>query len=407
MSFTFRRPRKTNRSHAADRAGFNEAKPSPKGRVLLFLFGLPFFAAGLFFGWIGAIQPLAGVIESRSWPQVPCRIVTSEIETNRSSDGNTYRVAITFDYAFEGNTYIGGRYDFDDVSSSGYDGKSAIVARHPVGSETVCWVNPLDPAEAVLSRSIPGTVYFIIPFSGLFMLVGGGIMLGSAGLLPRRWSAKLQPKHQPLPEADQREVTLKPASGPVAKLVGTILFGAFWNGIVGVFVWQVVDSFRTGNPEWFLVFFLVPFVAVGIGFLGGVAYFALALANPRFRLTLSEGNPRLGSQVRLTWHTSGALHRLSNLAITLEGHETATYKVGTRSTTDKSLFFREPVFETDVPAAHRNGHLTFSIPPDQMHSFSAAHNKIEWSLHVTGPIRRWPDVNDRYPLTVRPLAPED
>ncbi len=67
----------------------------------------------------------------------------------------------------------------------------------------------------------------------------------------------------------------------MGKLIGMILIAAFWNGIVSVFLWQIVLSFRRGDPEWFLCLFMTPFVLVGLGLMAGVVYFLLALANPR------------------------------------------------------------------------------------------------------------------------------
>jgi hypothetical protein len=41
-----------------------------------------------------------------------------------------------------------------------------------------------------------------------------------------------------------------------------------------------------------------------------------------------------------------------------------------------------------------------------MHSFSATHNQIVWTLEVKGEIQRWPDVDDAFPITILPLPPE-
>jgi hypothetical protein len=45
----------------------------------------------------------------------------------------------------------------------------------------------------------------------------------------------------------------------LAGIVAITLVNAFWNGIVGVFVWQLFREF-----QWFLFFFLVPFELVGL-----------------------------------------------------------------------------------------------------------------------------------------------
>lgn len=383
-------------------AGFQESASSKGGRIVGFFFGIPFFAAGVFFCWIGAVKPILNAVESGSWPQVECRIASSEVERNSGDDGDTYKVAITFTYTYEDREYTGGSYDFSDMSSSGYDGKAKIVKSYPVGRETQCWVNPGEPTIAVLDRSIPRIAFFILPFSSVFILIGAGVMLGTLGLLPGISGLNFQSRHKRVVQEDRGEMHLKPSAGPIGKFIGAILIALFWNGIISVFLWQMVAGFQQADPDWFLTLFLIPFVVIGLVMIGAVFYFGLALLNPAFRLTLAEGSPRLGDMVRLRWHLNGSTNRLQSITFTLQGRESATYRAGTRSVTDKSLFFKGVLFETDDPGAHRNGEIDFLIPADLMHSFSGGNNAIKWTLQAHGSIARWPDVNEAYTMTVRP-----
>jgi hypothetical protein len=148
---------------------------------------------------------------------------------------------------------------------------------------------------------------------------------------------------------------------------------------------------------------MIPFVLVGLGLLWGVIYYILALWNPSFTLTVSEGSPRLGQKIHLEWQSSGFLGRLETLSLELEGRESATYRRGTRSVTDHSLFHKSVVFETAQPANHPGGKAELRIPDEAMHSFDGGNNKIEWSFRIRGSIRKWPDVDESYPFTVRPL----
>ena len=70
-----------------------------------------------------------------------------------------------------------------------------MVRRYPVGAKATCRVNPDHPEEAVLSRRLPALVYFAMPFSSLFILIGLAVMLGSLGLLPRKWKARVASRH--------------------------------------------------------------------------------------------------------------------------------------------------------------------------------------------------------------------
>lgn len=73
--------------------------------------------------------------------------------------------------------------------------------------------------------------------------------------------AKLQLRRELNQTEFYRRGAAIPAGVGVAGLTFVLLF---WNGIVSVFVWQLVKDF-----QWFLALFLVPFVAVGLGILGG------------------------------------------------------------------------------------------------------------------------------------------
>jgi hypothetical protein len=377
-----------NKGKKTSSPGFR-SRPSSGGRSIGgFLFGLPFFLMGAFFCWMGGLQPLVKIVDSGSWPEVPCVITHSEVESNYSSDGTTYRVKIQFRYSYQGREYSGGAFDFGSGFSSGSKGKRRIVSRYPVGLETVCLVNPANPEEAVLTRNIPGLVLFAIPFSSIFMLVGLGIMAASLGLLPEKWAAKVRSRHKPVSPETKGATILKPKIGKKGKLAGMLIFAVFWNSIVGVFLFQLVKGFMSGRPEWFLFFFMIPFVLVGLGLVWGVIYYLLALGNPSFTLTVSEGNPRLGEKVHLEWHSSGFLGRLNSLTLLIEARESATYQRGTRSVTDHSLFHSTTLFETDQPGAHTGGQLTVRIPDDAMHSFDGGNNKIEWHFHIKGSIRK-------------------
>jgi hypothetical protein len=95
---------------------------------------------------------------------------------------------------------------------------------------------------------------------------------------------------------------------------------------------------------------------------------------------------------------------LRRFQIALEGREEATYRRGTNTHTDKEVFARIQLTDTTDPFAMQSGSAKLMLPPDVMHSFKAANNKIVWALKVSGDIPRWPDINDEFPITVAPAA---
>lgn len=386
-------------------SGLRLKRTSVRGRVLGFLFGIPFFAAGLLFFWVGGAQPLLNVYNSQGWPEMPCVITLSTLETNRDSDGNTYKVHIEFSYQYEGRKYEGGSYNFSDFSSSGKSSKQEIIRQYPPGQHFSCWVNPEDPKVAVLQRNIPGIVYFIIPFSSIFILVGGAIMLGSLGFVPKKWKQKNHGSDATEDVYESRGAQiLKPKfGGSLGKLIGAFIFACFWNGIVSVFVVQAYRGFERDQTEWGLVLFLIPFVAIGLFLIGMVIYYLLALTNPKIQLHINEASPRLGDTVSLTWSSSGSIGRLHTLEFFLEGEESATYRRGTDTVTDTCIFYRKTLLSTSEPTSMMGQSIEIHIPLNLIHSFKSDNNKINWHIRIAGDIRKWPDLKETFPIFVRPI----
>jgi hypothetical protein len=196
---------------------------------------------------------------------------------------------------------------------------------------------------------------------------------------------------------------LEPQVGPAGKVFGAFVFAALWNGLVSVFVWQAIKSWQSGRPDWFLTLFIIPFVLVGIASIGAVGYFLLAVANPRPRLTLTPGRPRLGETLQLQWRFTGRSGRMSHLRIFLEGREEATYQRGTNTYTDKEVFATVDFVDTTADWEMPRGTAELVIAEDTMHSFEADSNKIVWEIKVAGDIARWPDVQQNFPITIRSM----
>lgn len=128
----------------------------------MILFFTVFLLMGAGFVFIIAVKPLAQSLISKSWKEVPCEILSSEVKTHRGSKG--YSVAISYAYRFEGREYRSNRYQFVGGSSSGQASKAKVVAKYRRGSETICFVNPKNPSEAVLDRGNDQFWFALIPF---------------------------------------------------------------------------------------------------------------------------------------------------------------------------------------------------------------------------------------------------
>jgi len=407
------RPRPSPISREGGRAKNAAWIPIVLGVVFTLVGGGLFIALG--------VLPVLRLADARGWQATPCTIVSSSVRSHASDDGTTYSVDILYEYESLGRTWRSNRYDFVGGSSSGYDGKQAVVDRYPAGSTSTCWVDPDDPSQAVLDRD-PSVRYLIGLIPLIFLVPGLGVLwmglrmrratdaglgpLGAAraAVRPGAPTPLETPASTPAPDPDA-PLDLEPAVGPAGKAAGAGCIAVFWNGIVGVFVWQAAAGWRRGRPDWFLTLFLVPFVLVGLVLVGSIFYFLLAAANPRPRLRIVPGSPRLGDRVQVEWSFAGRVARIRRLEIRLIGREEASYRRGTDTVTDREEFARLHVAASELEPDIRSGSRTIDVPLDTMHSLEAPSNKIVWTLEVSGDISRWPDVSETFPITVRPSAP--
>ena len=405
--------------------GFDEpvARRDTPGKSLgcaVGFFGI-FLLAGLGFFAIVAV-PAWRNLRARAWAEVPCEVLESRVATHDGDDGDTYSVEVRYRYHLDGREQVSDRYDFFPGSTSGYESKARVVERLPTGTRTVCFVDPDDPSEAVLNRSFTAEYLFgLLPL--VFVGVGaGGIVMTLVGA--RRGKARRaagrpewlpEPSGEPAAKASgglpglpspsaggEAPLVLEAKMSPLGRLVGTALVALFWNGIVGLFVWQLWQSWRAGSPDGCAALFLVPFVLVGVLLLVGVPYQILALFNPRPRLTLTPGRLELGGSSELAWRFRGWPGRIRRLRITLEGVEEADHSGSKSRQTARETFAAHDLLDTGLPLEIAGGSLQVWAPPDTMHTFEAPANRILWTLKLHGAIRFWPDVSEELRVVVGP-----
>lgn len=379
------------------------------GGCFLVVFFLIFALAGTAMAYWISWKPWSSLVAARSWVSVPCIILTSEVKTSSSSDGNTYSIAITYEYEYAGVGYEGDRYNFSFGSTSGYEGKAKVVAEYPPDSQAECFVDPDDPSRSVINRS-PGLYLLWTLFPLPFLAVGYG---GLLGILFFRGSSREKrkalngargPRREPEPIHTAGNLVLEPKHTPLGKLIGTTLIALFWNGIVGVFLFFMIQAWRDGDREvGCALLFLIPFVLIGIALIVGIFYQLLALANPRPRLVLETSRLEPGRACSMTLHFTGSVSRLREVTVEIEGRESATYRRGTSSVTDHETFYKEVLLNEKRPSGHRRT-LSLTVPERTMPSFEANNNKITWRITVHGDIPRWPDVSEEFPITVYPPA---
>lgn len=383
-------------------------------------FGLVFAVIGLVAFWFVFLSPLLRQQASRSWVETPCEILASELEVVRGSDNTTYRVAVRYRYVWQGVAHESERYDFSSGSTNiGVDGMRAAVAAHPPGRHTVCYVDPDDPASAVLSRETSGSFWFglltlLFPLFGFLFIyltwrgaretaaaspLAAGTGVGSLAAAGKNAGRRATPFAAD--PSTSGEVALRPAAGRIGTFVVLLCVALFWNGIVSVFVVQAAKEFGRGFIGWFLPIFLIPFVVIGLLLLGAALQAFSRLFAPPVEVRLEPSRLRLGARVPFTWRLGG--RGVRKLTIRLVAREEASYRQGTSTRTDQSDFHRTVLFESIDRLALTEGRAEIVLPAaDAAPSLHSANNKIVWELAVEGDIPWRADVDDRFVLPVRP-----
>ena len=374
-------------------------------RIGMRLFGLVFIVIGGGLLYAIFFRPILKEFAAAKWPTVPCEITSSKVgQHSGSKGGSTYSVDVRYRYTVAGKEWIGTNYNFDTGYSSSRGWRESAVKSLPPGTRTVCHVNLEDPLEAVLSiKPSPDRWFGLIP--GVFLIVGlviffvapaagrkkAVIVSATDGLPLLRRSGGSIPHG-----GTSGEVELKQSTPPGCAFAALTIFALIWNGIVWVMVLNVK------NEGWGARLFMGIFVIVGLGIAVAAFFQFLALFNPRPVLTVSAPTVPLGGSLDVRWRFTGNVRRLAKLTILLMAREEATYRRGTTTSTDKSVFLNTVLLDISDRAQMASGTMQVAIPRNLIHTFTAKNNKIAWMLQVKGDIPKWPDVDAEFPITVTP-----
>jgi hypothetical protein len=394
------------------RAGSRARNSKAMGTVGKAVFFGVFLLVGGILTYVIAIRPLQKYFAATKWPETPCTIVSSTVGSHRGNKGGTtYSIDITYRYQVKGREFQSDTYSIMSGSSSGRSGKQRVVARYPAGSEAVCYVNPEDPTDALLSRELsPWLLIGLVP--GVFLLIGvagvaSSIRSGLRGALARSTvpvlpgvSNVVSTPMLPVAPAIGGPTELKAAYSPLTKLGGAMFIALFWNGITGVFVWLAANSIIEGKPEWFLIVFITPFVLIGLLLIGLVGSTFLNLFNPRMRLTANSSSVLLGGKLEVNWAFISSSDRIKRFTMTIEGKEEITTGSGKHRRTNSEVFFTLPFVDTTEPLQIAKGHASVEIPSNQRPTDEEGNRKILWTLKAAGEIPRYPDFEETYEVTV-------
>jgi hypothetical protein len=98
-------------------------------------------------------------VRMSAWPHAQCTVVSSDVEANSAAHerDRPYHFTIAYEYQAQGRPHVGHKYESDDFATDDAAEAYALVRQFSPGRRTVCFVNPQEPSDAVLSYTSPET----------------------------------------------------------------------------------------------------------------------------------------------------------------------------------------------------------------------------------------------------------
>jgi hypothetical protein len=178
----------------------------------------------LLFGSVGfyflTATPIYQCLAARSWTPTPCVVLSSRVVKSK-----VFHLYVLYSYEFNGQQYKSSYSQFGETASPDGRGKRAFAARYPSGHKAVCYVNPKDPADAVLDRSMNREALWVGWFVMHPVVIGAAILF-----LAFRHARK------------------KRISDRVQFFLWSLAAATISNEVVGLFAWQrVIPAWRRGG----------------------------------------------------------------------------------------------------------------------------------------------------------------
>jgi hypothetical protein len=146
-----------------------------------FVFGSLILLSGLLIAVLG-FATLRSWLSSAAWPEVPARVVTSEVREERHFEGQLlYRPVVEYTFGVGGGEVTCGNVAFATTLYPKRSRAEKVLSRYPAGMMVLARYNPDDPQEAVLVRR-GGFVGLLVLLLGLAMIVGPLAAAHRAGL---------------------------------------------------------------------------------------------------------------------------------------------------------------------------------------------------------------------------------
>jgi hypothetical protein len=135
--------------------------------------------------------PLSRGLHSHQWRATACVIRSGQVRAQHQLWHTLYWPDVIYHYEVDGVSNRSNTINASDMGSPWYYGARGAVRRYPPGAATTCYVNPSDPTEAVLDRTLSGTQWFGAWPLVITVLGAYGVVASVAGREPKIGTPRL------------------------------------------------------------------------------------------------------------------------------------------------------------------------------------------------------------------------
>lgn len=238
-----------------------------KGKIVVTLFALPFFAVGVWMLW-SISSSFYDAWQMREWVPIEATVVRGGYDTNSGSDSDTYHAYAEYSYTYQGQRYVGDRVSLSDGGDNIGDYQQEMGRRlqnaAARGTTITVYVDPAAPDEAIIDRDLR---WGLIGFKSIFLFVFGGVGLG---LLIFVWRAApekdgSQPEYKDSPWLlDDAWQTPTIRSSSKTAMWGAWAFAVFWSLISAALPFLVYEEVVQKENYIALVGLLFPLIGIGL-----------------------------------------------------------------------------------------------------------------------------------------------
>jgi hypothetical protein len=163
-----------------------------KGKIFMSIFALPFFGVGVWMLW-SVSSVFVDAFQTQNWVTVEAQLLSGGYTSHSGDDTYTYEAYAQYTYDVQGRTFVADRVGLssgsDNIGSYQQQMGSNLSQAHARGESILVYVDPHDPSQAIIDRSIR---WGMIGFKSIFLFTFGGVGLG---LLIFTWRAPKEKDH--------------------------------------------------------------------------------------------------------------------------------------------------------------------------------------------------------------------